>query len=89
MNNELSQAELDDRLFARVAVLARDQWQVESKTSNSVILSRPKKIKFWLNLLLSLITGGLWLIYVLYRVVNRQRESRIVRISKDGIISDY
>lgn len=87
--SELSQEQLDDIMFTRVSALAREGWQVESKTNNSVILSRPKKIGFWLNLLLCLLTGGLWLIYVIYRLINRQRESYTVRITKDGRLSSF
>ncbi len=62
---------------------------METHLSDSVILSRPKKFKFWLHLLLALCTGGLSLIYVIYRVINRERESRTVRISASGQLSEY
>ena len=86
---ELSESQKQDRLLARVATLARDGWQVETHLSDSVILSRPKKIKFWLHLLLAFCTGGLSRIYVIYRVINRERESRTVRISASGQLSEY
>ena len=86
---ELNKDQIKDRLLARVATHARDGWQVESHFEDSVILSRPKKIRFWLHFFLALCTGGISLIYVVYRVINRERESRTIRISPSGQISEY
>jgi hypothetical protein len=86
---KLSETEKQNRIMGRVSALAREGWQVESHFGDTVILSRTKKIGFWLHLLLAIVTGGLSLIYVIYRVINRQRESKTIQLTANGEISEF
>lgn len=86
---KLSESEKQNRIMARVSALARDGWQVESHFGDTVILSRPKKIGFWLHLLLAFLTAGFSLIYVVYRVINRRRESKTIQLLPSGEISEF
>lgn len=86
---KLSESEKQNRIMGRLSTLAREGWQVESHFGETVILSRTKKIGFWLHLLLAIVTGGLSLIYVIYRVINRKRESKTIQLLENGEISEF
>lgn len=72
------------RLNAEVASYASKGWTVSSVTPGQAVLQRKKKIGFLINLILSVLTGGLWLIVVLVRVVNRKIESIILTVDVHG-----
>jgi hypothetical protein len=76
-----------DALNAEVARYASRGWTVSSVSAGQAVLTRKKKIGFWLNAILALFTGGLWLIVVLVRVVNRKVENVIVTVDAAGKIS--
>lgn len=71
-------------LNAEVARYARKGWTVSSVTPGQAVLQRKKKIGVLLNVLLSIITGGLWLIVVIVRVVNRKVETKIITVDAYG-----
>lgn len=50
------------------------------------ILQRKKRIGWFWNTILTLLTGGLWLIVVIIRVVNRKIETRVVTVDAFGAI---
>lgn len=74
-------------LNAEVARYAAKGWTVSSVTPGQAVLQRKKRIGFLLNLILSLLTGGLWLIVVLVRVINRKIESVILTVDVNGSVS--
>lgn len=86
---KLTETEKQNRIMARVSALARDGWQVESHFGDTVIMSREKKIGFWLHLVLAICTAGFSLIYVIYRVINRKRESKTIQLLDSGEISEF
>lgn len=71
-------------LDAEVSKAVRQGWQVQSRTDFQAILTKQKKIGLWLNLLLVIITGGLWLIYVIYRALNRKSDTRTITVDING-----
>lgn len=74
-------------LNAEVARYAARGWSVSSVQGQQAVLQRQKRIGWFWNLVLTLITGGLWLIVVIIRVVNRKIESLIVTVDAYGRIS--
>lgn len=74
-------------LNAEVARYAARGWMVSSVQGQQAVLQRQKRIGWFWNLILTLITGGLWLIVVIIRVVNRKVESLIVTVDAYGRIS--
>ncbi|KQQ52638.1 hypothetical protein ASF68_10080 [Plantibacter sp. Leaf314] len=74
-------------LNAEVARYAARGWSVSSVQGQQAVLQRQKRIGWFWNLVLTLITGGLWLIVVIIRVVNRKVESLIVTVDAYGRIS--
>ena len=71
-------------LNAEVARYAARGWSVSSVQGQQAVLRRQKRIGWFWNLVLTLITGGLWLIVVIIRVVNRKIESPIVTVDAYG-----
>ena len=86
-DNKLSSEARTEVLNDEVARYARKGWTVNSVQGSQAVLSRKKKIGFWINALLALITGGLWLIVVLVRVINRKVESLIINVDAYGKVS--
>lgn len=65
-------------LDAEVANLARQGWTVSSSTSGTqAVLQRKKRIGWFWNIILSVLTGGIWLIVMIVRVVNRKIETQV------------
>jgi hypothetical protein len=67
-----------------VASYARAGWTVNSVAGGQAVLSRKKRIGWFWNLILTLITGGLWLIVVIIRVVNRKILTVILTVDEAG-----
>lgn len=74
-------------LDSTVAKLAREGWTVTSVSPAQAVLQRRKRIGWFWNLLLTLVTGGLWLIVVIVKLVNRKTETRIVTVDAYGNVS--
>lgn len=53
-------------------------WSVESRTETQAVVSRKSRIGWFWNVVLSVVTGGLWLIVVLYKVINRKVERKVL-----------
>jgi hypothetical protein len=74
-------------LNAEVARLAAQGWTVGSVSGGQGILQRKKRIGWFWNTILALVTAGLWLIVVIVRVVNRKVETRIVTVDAYGTVT--
>jgi hypothetical protein len=62
-------------------------YEVTSRTPTQVVLSKPRRLGllWWIvNLILAAITGGLWLIYVIYRVVNKGARQVVFTVQDQG-----
>ena len=73
-------------LNAEVARWAAQGWTVSSVSGNQAIVQRKKRIGWFWNLILTLITAGLWLIVVIIRVVNRKIETRVITVDEYGAV---
>jgi len=74
-------------LNGEVARYASKGWTVNSMQGSQAVLSRKRKIGFMWNAILALLTGGLWLIVVLVRVINRKVENLVLNVDAFGKIS--
>lgn len=89
MNNSTAPIPQEQRtalLNAEVARLAARGWTVSSVSGGQGIVQRKKRIGWFWNTILALITGGLWLIVVVIRVVNRKIETRVVTVDAYGVV---
>jgi hypothetical protein len=80
----LSDAARGQILNAEVAKYVKQGWTVETSTSEQAVLSKNKRIGWFWNLILVLLTGGLWLIYIIYRALNRKKLTAIVTVDEQG-----
>jgi hypothetical protein len=71
-------------LTAEVANYVKQGWTVETITAGQAVLSKNKRIGWFWNLILVVITGGLWLIYVIYRALNRKKLTAIITVDEYG-----
>ena len=74
-------------LDEEVARAARDGWQVASVGAGQAVLQRQKRIGWFWNLILTLVTAGLWLIVVIIRVVNRKIQTLVITVDLNGRVS--
>jgi hypothetical protein len=71
-------------LTAEVAKYAKRGWTVETVSGGQAVLSKNKRIGWFWNLILVILTGGLWLIYVIYRALNRKKLTAIITVDQYG-----
>ncbi len=67
-----------------VARYVRNGWAVESRTDTQAVLTRKPKIGWFWNILLSVLTGGLWLIVVVFKLINRKVERKVITVDAVG-----
>ena len=67
-----------------VAQYVRQGWAVESRTDTQAVLTRKPRIGWFWNILLTLLTGGLWLIVVVFKLINRKVERRVLTVDQSG-----
>jgi hypothetical protein len=83
----LSSEAITATLNAEVARLASKGWTVNSVAGSQAVLQRKKRIGVFWNLLLAILTGGLWLIVVIVRLVNRKIETRVLTVDAFGKVA--
>lgn len=71
-------------LNAEVAKHVSRGYHVQSVSQGQAVLSKNKRMGWFWNTVLTLLTGGLWLIYVIYRALNRKAETVIVTVDVYG-----
>jgi len=59
-------------------------WAIESRTETQAVLTRKPKLGWFWNILLTVITGGLWLIVVFFKLVNRKVERKVLTVDAVG-----
>lgn len=82
----LSIAERDAHLNAAVMQWTVQGWQVQLVSNGSASLTRRRRIGWFWNTIGVIITAGLWLIYVIYRVVNPTVETAILTVDEYGAV---
>lgn len=74
-------------LNVEVAKYVARGYAVQSAGGGQAVLSKNKRIGWFWNALLVLVTGGLWLIYVIYKALNRKQETVIITVDAYGKVS--
>lgn len=74
-------------LNREVAAYVGRGYAVESSMPGQAILSKKSKIGLLSNVLLTLLTGGIWLVVIAYRVINRKTSRVVLTVSEDGRIT--
>jgi hypothetical protein len=67
-----------------VAKYVGQGWAIESRTDTQAVLTRKPKLGWFWNILLSVLTGGLWLIVVFFKLVNRKVERKVLTVDAAG-----
>ncbi|WP_251450886.1 hypothetical protein [Microbacterium sp. Marseille-Q6648] len=85
-------APLDDAartqvLNSVVAQYARDGWSVETNAGFQAVVTKLVRMGWFWNTVLVIVTGGLWLIYLIYRALNRKRATVVLTVDQYGNIS--
>jgi hypothetical protein len=80
----MSEAARTQILNAEVARYAKRGWSVETTSAGQAVLSKNKRIGWFWNLILVILTGGLWLIYIIYRALNRKKITAIITVDEYG-----
>lgn len=62
-------------------------WTVASVSGGRAVLQRKKRIGWLVNGILAVLTGGLWLIVIIVRLVNRKIETQILTVDAYGKVS--
>lgn len=65
-------------LDQKVAEYVSKGWAVESRSENQAVITKRSRIGFFWNTVLSVLTGGIWLLVVLYKVLNRKVERKVL-----------
>jgi hypothetical protein len=73
-----------DVLNREVAAYVAKGYAVESTTPGQAIVSKRARIGWFWNIILSLLTGGLWLIVVVYQLINRKTDRVVLTVTEDG-----
>lgn len=74
-------------LNQRIAEYTRKGWQVQSVTAGQAILTKNKRIGWFWNTILVVITAGLWLIYVIYKALNRKNDTVVISVDAYGKVT--
>lgn len=77
-------ADLEMALNNAVAKEVRKGYTVSSRSQFQVTLERKRGMSVFWNVVLTLLTGGLWLIVVLIRYLNRKPQTRSITIDRAG-----
>ena len=80
----MSQAAADQALNAEVAKYVSKGFAVESAMPGQTILAKKNRIGLFWNVVLTVITGGLWLIVILYKVLNRKSSRVVLYVDGNG-----
>lgn len=62
-------------------------WTVQTINGSQAILYKPKRVGIFWNFILTLLTGGLWLIVWLYKILNQKTYQVVINVNEFGNVS--
>lgn len=71
-------------LDAEVARQLGKGWMLQSRTESQAVLVRTKKMGLFWNVVLTILTGGIWLIVIVIRMFNRKSKVRTITVDLNG-----
>ena len=84
MSDPISTDQQQAILGAEIARYVSRGWTVESVVGPTATLTKNKRIGWFWNTVLTFVTLGLWLIVVIFRVVNRKRYTIVLTVDPSG-----
>lgn len=82
----LTESQRSDILSRTVAGYVKKGWATESVSSTQAVLVKTKRIGLFLNLFLVVITAGIWLIWIIYRALNRKTTRLVLFVNELGVV---
>jgi hypothetical protein len=73
-------------LAGAVTQWAANGWTVNFVNAHQAVLKRIRRMGWFWNTVAVLLTGGLWLIYVIYRALNRLTDTAVLAVDEFGNI---
>lgn len=83
-SSELSLPQRQEILQREIEKWVSKGFSVESSTETRAILSKKKKIRLIIHLVIALLTAGIWLLIVLWQVINRKSQTVIISVDEQG-----
>lgn len=80
----LTDSARDQILNTEVAKYVSRGWTVQSSGGGMAVLSKQKRVGWFWNTVLTIVTAGLWLIYVIYQLANRKSGTKVIRVDAYG-----
>lgn len=77
---------MSTNLDNHVRSYAHKGFTVESRTDTQAVLTKKQTIGWFWNIILSFVTCGLWLLVVLYRLINRKHDRIILTMDENGSV---
>lgn len=71
-------------LNGEIARYVQAGWSVQTVGSGQAVLTKVRRMGWFWNTIGVIITAGLWLIYVIYRALNRKRDTVVVTVDAYG-----
>ena len=81
---ELSIEERQEVLQREIAKLVAKGYQVQSSSATQAVLSKKKKIRLITHILIAVITVGVWLLVILWQMINRKQTMITVSVDEFG-----
>lgn len=74
-------------LNAEVAKYASNGYTVQTTGAGQAVLTKNRRIGWFWNTILTLLTAGLWLIVIIYRALNRKTNTVIIQVDAYGKVT--
>lgn len=82
----ISDSQRSDILAREVAAYARKGYATESISATSAVVVKTKRIGIFWNVVLLFFTAGLWIIYIVYRALNRKKDRVVLFVNEFGTV---
>lgn len=87
-SSELSLSQRQEILQKEIEKWVSRGYSLESRTETRAVLSRKKKIRLITHLLIALLTAGIWLLVVLWQVINRKSQTVTISVDERGRVKN-
>jgi len=84
--NDLTINQRVEILNVEVARLVSQGWVAESVAGTQAIMFRPRRIGWFWNILLTLVTSGFWLIIWVIRILKNKGQRIVIYVDDFGVI---
>ena len=85
-DGRIAEARRREILDDAVAVYVRHGYSVALSSPHRAVVQRPQQVKVLLSLGLTLITGGVWLVVLALRMLNRPVDRVVLTVDEWGVL---